>query len=81
MVYCYSNFFGQTNRTDNCFCEWYKSDFITKNALAVILLYLSWDLELQAACGKCTRRQRRCAFPWKRARVRLLGIGPGCWNF
>ncbi len=29
----------------------------------------------------CTRRQRRCAFPWMRARVRLLRIAPGCWNF
>ncbi len=26
-------------------------------------------------------RQRWSALPWKRARVRLLKIAPGCWNF
>ena len=30
---------------------------------------------------ECTRRQRRCALPWNWALVRLLSIGPGCWNF
>ncbi len=28
----------------------------------------------------CIRRQRRSALPWKRARVRFLRKGPGCWK-
>ena len=30
--------------------------------------------------GGYTHLQRRCALPWKRARVRLLRIAPGRWN-
>ncbi len=34
-----------------------------------------------AQANGCTRRQRWSALLWKRGRVRLLRIAPGCWNF